>query len=50
MQLNAEMSCALDVPKNAFEHGEMNIPRRMHVKANLLHYICDVGAGDRQIL
>jgi hypothetical protein len=41
---------ALHVPKDVLDQREVWLTRVMHEQARLLHSICQVGAGERQVL
>jgi hypothetical protein len=48
--VEAEVQGALQIAQDALHHGEVRLPRNMHMKANLLDSVGDVGAGEREIL
>jgi hypothetical protein len=41
---------AAEVAQNPLERGEMGLPRSVHMQARLLDGVCDVGAGEGEVL
>jgi hypothetical protein len=48
--VEAEVQGAFQIAQDTLHHGEVRLPRNMHMKANLLDGIGDVGAGECEIL
>jgi hypothetical protein len=48
--VDAEVQGALQIAQDAFHCGEVRLTGIMHMKANLLDGVDDVGAGERQVL
>jgi hypothetical protein len=48
--VEAKVQGASQIVYDALHRGEVRLPRIMHMKANLLDGIGDVGAGERQVL
>jgi hypothetical protein len=48
--VEAEVQGASQIAQDALHRGEVRLLRIMHMKANLLDDICDVGAGECQVL
>jgi hypothetical protein len=48
--VEAEIQGASQIAQDVLHRGEVRLPEIMHMKANLLDGIGDVGAGERQVL
>jgi hypothetical protein len=46
----AMIKSPLEIPQDPFSSNKMTLPRIVHVKANLLDSICNVGPGECQVL
>jgi hypothetical protein len=49
-QVEAEVYGASQIAQDALHHGEVRLPGIVHMKANLLYGVGDVGAGECQVL
>jgi hypothetical protein len=49
-QVEAEVQGASQIAQDVFHHIEVRLPKIMHMKANLLDGVGDIGVGEHQVL